>query len=57
MVVEVFSRYSKAYVGYVENSGMFYNIHEAFNMEGCFSINVTPLEANICLLEEIEDGE
>lgn len=40
-----FLRLSKAFVGLVENSRILYN-------EGYFSIHVTPLGVNICLLED-----
>lgn len=33
------------------------NIHEAFHSEGYFRVKVTPLGANLCLLEEQEEGE
>src|SRR3954468_14848507 len=36
---------------------MTYNIQNSFELEGYFAIKVTPLGANLCLLEEFEDGE
>lgn len=54
---EQWSEFNKAYVGVVENPGMTYNILEIFNIEFYFSLKVTPLEGNLCLLEEIEEGE
>lgn len=34
------------------NPGLTYNMQETFNMEGYLAIKVTPLRANLCLLEE-----
>ncbi|XP_058780930.1 uncharacterized protein LOC131655034 [Vicia villosa] len=50
-------RFKKAFIGVVEESGMSYNIPEAFNIEGYFRVKVTPIGANLCLLEEMEEGE
>lgn len=50
-------RLKKAFVGVVHHSGISYNIHNSFEIEVYFSIKATPLGANLCLLEEIEDGE
>lgn len=36
---------------------MTYNIHDIFNTKGYFSIKVTPLGENLCLLEEREEQE
>lgn len=47
----------KAYVGVVLNLRMTYNIQTSFEIEGYFSIKVTPLSANLCLLEENEAFE
>lgn len=44
-------------MGKVLTSGMTYNIQTCFKMEGYFSIRVTPLEANLCLLEEVEEWD
>lgn len=49
-------RLAKAYVGKVLNLGSFYNMHVQFGVEGIFSIKVTPMSANLCLLEEVEEG-
>ncbi|KAI5406092.1 hypothetical protein KIW84_052730 [Lathyrus oleraceus] len=54
---EQWSEFNKVYVGVVENPGMTYNILEIFNIEVYFSLKVPPLEGNLCLLEEIEEGE
>lgn len=48
--------FKKAYVGVVEKAGSTYNIQEAFNIEGFFGIKITPLGANLCLMEEESDG-
>lgn len=32
---------------------MTYNVQEQFHMKGVFSIRVTPLGSNLCLLEEV----
>lgn len=47
---------SKAYVGIVSNLGSSY-IQDTFFSKGYFAIKVTPLGANMRLLEEPEDGE
>ncbi|XP_058748519.1 uncharacterized protein LOC131621485 [Vicia villosa] len=53
---ENLERFKRAFVGVIVNPGMSYNIQTSFEMEGYFSIKVTPLGANLCLLEDIEDG-
>lgn len=35
---------------------MSYNIQTSFELESYFSIKVTPLGVNLCLLEEFEEG-
>lgn len=40
----------------IENPEMSYNIQTSFEVEGYFSIKVTPLGANLCLLEDLEEG-
>ncbi|MCI01860.1 hypothetical protein A2U01_0022889, partial [Trifolium medium] len=47
----------KAFVGEVQHPGSTYNIQNAFHMEGYFGIKVTPLGANLALLEEQSVGE
>lgn len=49
------SKFKKSFIGVVKNVGMTYNIQEAFNIEGYFRVKVTPLRANLCLLEENEE--
>lgn len=51
------SWFRKAFVGFVENPGISYNMQEIFNVNGYFSILVTPLWGNICLLEDKVYGE
>ncbi|CAK8572723.1 unnamed protein product [Lathyrus sativus] len=50
-------RLNKAYVRVVNSPDMSYNIQTSFKTKGYFSIKVTPLGANLCLLEESEEGE
>ncbi|XP_058749783.1 uncharacterized protein LOC131622758 [Vicia villosa] len=54
--VEDKERLRKAYVGVVLNPGSAYNIQTHFEVEGVFSIKVSPLGSNLCLLEETETG-
>lgn len=49
--------FHKAFVGVVENPDMLYNMQEYINIEGYFSIRVTPLRSNLCLLEDRMKGE
>ncbi|XP_058774299.1 uncharacterized protein LOC131648567 [Vicia villosa] len=49
-------RWKKAYIGEVLFSGESYNIQMHMEMEGFFSIKVHPMGANLCLLEEMEEG-
>jgi hypothetical protein len=50
-------RLSKSFVGIVTNPGTTYNIQNAFHSQGYFGVKVTPLGANLTLLEGQEDGE
>ncbi|PNX71430.1 hypothetical protein L195_g027309, partial [Trifolium pratense] len=50
-------RLKKAFVGEVDQPGMSYNIQNAFHRQGYFGVKVTPLGANLALLEGQEDGE
>lgn len=50
-------RFNKSYVGVVESPGMTCDIQETFYMEGYFTIKVTPLGTNPCLLEDGRKGE
>lgn len=52
-----FIKFGKGYVRFVENPGSAYIMQEAFNMEGYFAFQVTSLSANLCLLEDIVEGE
>ncbi|GAU46303.1 hypothetical protein TSUD_283280 [Trifolium subterraneum] len=50
-------RLEKAFVGEVLDSGMTYNIQNAFHRQGYFGVKVTPLGSNLTLLEGQEEGE
>lgn len=54
--VEQLAKFKKARVGIIEKLGMTYNLQKVFNQEGYFNIKVTPLGANICLLEDDSEG-
>lgn len=43
--------------GSLRSAVMTYNIQERMHMEGLFTIKVTPYGVNLCLLEEVEEGE
>ncbi|MCI32149.1 hypothetical protein A2U01_0053361, partial [Trifolium medium] len=45
-----------AYVGFVHHPGMSYNIQDEFHRQGYFRIKITPLGANMVLLEDLEVG-
>ncbi|GAU37335.1 hypothetical protein TSUD_395160 [Trifolium subterraneum] len=49
--------HAKAFVGVVHEPSMTYNIQSAFHRQGYFGVKVTPLGANLALLEGQEDGE
>ncbi|XP_058763296.1 uncharacterized protein LOC131636700 [Vicia villosa] len=53
---ELKRRWKKAYVGEVLFPGESYNIQTHLEIEGFFSIKVFPLGANLCILEEMEEG-
>jgi hypothetical protein len=54
---EDMERLQKAYIGVVAQAGMSYNIQSAFHSQGYFGVKVTPLGANLTLLEGQDDGE
>jgi hypothetical protein len=54
---EVVDRFKKAFVGEVIQPGMSYNIQNAFHRQGYFGVKITPLGANLTLLEGQEEGE
>ncbi|XP_058733452.1 uncharacterized protein LOC131605070 [Vicia villosa] len=56
MEEEDLERFQKAFVGVVEVPGDTYNLQERFTKEGYFGVKVTPMGANLCLLEENEEG-
>lgn len=41
----------------MEKSGLTYNMQELFNVEGNVSIQVIALGENLCLLEDMVEGE
>lgn len=47
----------KAYVGFFENPNITTNMQEIFNTKGYFTIWVTQLWRNLCLLEDRVEGE
>lgn len=53
---EDLERLRKAYVGKVRRLGSAYNIQTHFDMEMLFAIKVSPMEGNVCLLEEMDEG-
>lgn len=48
-------RFDRAFTGKVKFIGSTYNIQNLFHVEGYFSVKVTPLMANLCLLEESDE--
>ncbi|PNX61493.1 hypothetical protein L195_g052481, partial [Trifolium pratense] len=54
---EVIQNLRRAYVGVVNHSGMSYNIQDEFHRQGYFGVKITPLGANLVLLEDQEEGE
>lgn len=54
---EDYCHYSKAYVGKIKNPGVIINFKKIFMEEGLFSIRVTSLGPNLCLLEDLVGGE
>lgn len=48
------ARFSAIFVGVVANVGSAYIMQEILDKEGFFTIKFTPLEANLCLLEDRE---
>jgi hypothetical protein len=54
---EVLDKYRKAFVGEALQPGMTYNIQNAFHRQGYFGVKVTPLGANLTLLEGQDEGE
>ncbi|XP_058765713.1 uncharacterized protein LOC131639233 [Vicia villosa] len=53
---ELKNKWKKAFIGEVLFPGEAYNIQTHLEIEGFFSIKVHPLGANLCLLEEMEEG-
>lgn len=50
------NRFSKAYVGVIENDVMPYNIQDIFDMEGYLAIKVTPLKLTYVYWEKRNKG-
>lgn len=50
-------RFERAFMGRVKVPGSSYNIQKLFHVEGYFSVKVTPLGVNLCLLEASEERE
>ncbi|PNX88595.1 hypothetical protein L195_g044701, partial [Trifolium pratense] len=46
-----------AFVGVVTHPGLSYNIQDEFHRQGYFGVKITPLGANLVLLEDQEEGE
>ncbi|CAL5211658.1 unnamed protein product [Lathyrus oleraceus] len=46
--------FENAYVGIMEHLGVTYNMQCIFSSKGYFKIKITPLDANLCLMEEGE---
>lgn len=44
-------------MGIMDNPGLTYTMQELFQGEGYLSVKVTPLGANLCLLEDLVEGE
>lgn len=53
---EELNKFKKMYVAKVRYAGSAHMVQEWFNLQGFFSIKVTPLGANLVLLEEVEEG-
>ncbi|GAU48228.1 hypothetical protein TSUD_184080 [Trifolium subterraneum] len=47
----------QAFVGIVKEPDMAYNIQNSFHRQGYFGVKVTPLGANLCLLQGQDEGE
>jgi hypothetical protein len=54
--VKEVARMLKTFVGEGNNPGTTYNIQNALNSQGYFGVKITPLEANLALLEDQEEG-
>lgn len=48
--------YRKSFVGIPIEKGLAYNMKQLFHEEGIFTIRVTPMGANLCLLEDLVKG-
>ncbi|XP_058776839.1 uncharacterized protein LOC131651188 [Vicia villosa] len=54
---EVWQRFRGAYVGEVRYASLTYNLQEVLDGEGVFGIKITPLGANLCLMEARDDKD
>ncbi|GAU48536.1 hypothetical protein TSUD_282880 [Trifolium subterraneum] len=54
---EVVQSLRRAFVGVVVHPGMTYRIQDEFHMQGYFGVKITPLGANLALLQDQEEGE
>lgn len=50
-------RYGREFIGVLKDSGMAYEIKKLFLKEGIFTIRVTILGPNFCILEDLILGE
>lgn len=53
---DVRDRLKKAYIGEVLFPGETHNLQTHFAIEGVFSIKISPLGPNLCVLEELDEG-
>lgn len=54
---EIIRKYERAATGIVKVTGTSYGLKKIFHDEGVFTIRVTPLGANMCLLEDFMEGD
>lgn len=54
---EELSRFKKAFIGEVDNPDLTYSLQDIFHSAGYFSVEVTHLGANLCLVEDVVEGE
>ncbi|XP_058755462.1 uncharacterized protein LOC131628653 [Vicia villosa] len=53
---EDLERFRKAFTGFTSKPGMSYNLQEIFNARGHIDVKITPLGANMCLVEDLKEG-
>ncbi|XP_058757254.1 uncharacterized protein LOC131630495 [Vicia villosa] len=49
-------RFRKAFTGFTSKPGLTYNLQEIFNARGHIDVKITPLGANMCLVEDLTEG-